>query len=681
MVKDGIFLGKRYEVLSKIGAGGMADVYKGKDHVLNRYVAIKVLKREFREDESFVKKFRTEAQAAAGLMNPNIVNVYDVGEDRGLYYMVMELVEGITLKEYIDKKKRLSSKEVISIAIQMCNGIQAAHNRQIVHRDIKPHNVIISKDGKVKVTDFGIAKAATSTTVSTSAMGSVHYTSPEQARGGYVDNRSDIYSVGITLYEMVTGHVPFDGESTVEVAVKHLQEEITPPSEYVRDIPYSLEQIILKCTQKNSERRYSDIEELILDLKHSLVDPDGDFVKIAPQQNADTVIITEDELDDIRNAYDDDSYDDDSYDDNYDDGYDDDSYDDEEEYEDDRYRKRGRGRDDVNPGMNKIMKILTIAVAVIILLVLGLVVGKATGIFKIGSKITAEEAEEKVKVPSVVGMTEAEAIKELNKKGLGYTIKAREESKKYEAGTVMKQSPEDGTRVKKNTQIELTISSKLVGEEIVVPDVSGKDESEAQKALEKAGFEKITSEAVYSDKEQGTVIGTTPSAGSKATKETEIKMQVSKGTEKISIPDVTGKSENDAKSTLTSAGLTVGSVTTDYSDTREAGQVISQDPVGGTKVTKGTSVTLIVSLGKKPEQKISVPGIVGVDEGTAGQMLSSAGLSVGYTTYDWSDSVPAGKVVSCDPGVGSSLSKGSAVNIVVSKGPNSSGGEENPSEE
>ena len=681
MVKDGIFLGKRYEVLSKIGAGGMADVYKGKDHVLNRYVAIKVLKREFREDESFVKKFRTEAQAAAGLMNPNIVNVYDVGEDRGLYYMVMELVEGITLKEYIDKKKRLSSKEVISIAIQMCNGIQAAHNRQIVHRDIKPHNVIISKDGKVKVTDFGIAKAATSTTVSTSAMGSVHYTSPEQARGGYVDNRSDIYSVGITLYEMVTGHVPFDGESTVEVAVKHLQEEITPPSEYVRDIPYSLEQIILKCTQKNSERRYSDIEELILDLKHSLVDPDGDFVKIAPQQNADTVIITEDELDDIRNAYDDDSYDDDSYDDNYDDGYDDDSYDDEEEYEDDRYRIRGRGRDDVNPGMNKIMKILTIAVAVIILLVLGLVVGKATGIFKIGSKITAEEAEEKVKVPSVVGMTEAEAIKELNKKGLGYTIKAREESKKYEAGTVMKQSPEDGTRVKKNTQIELTISSKLVGEEIVVPDVSGKDESEAQKALEKAGFEKITSEAVYSDKEQGTVIGTTPSAGSKATKETEIKMQVSKGTEKISIPDVTGKSENDAKSTLTSAGLTVGSVTTDYSDTREAGQVISQDPVGGTKVTKGTSVTLVVSLGKKPEQKISVPGIVGVDEGTAGQMLSSAGLSVGYTTYDWSDSVPAGKVVSCDPGVGSSLSKGSAVNIVVSKGPNSSGGEENPSEE
>ena len=245
MVKDGIFLGKRYEVLSKIGAGGMADVYKGKDQMLNRYVAIKVLKKEYKEDENFVRKFRSEAQAAAGLMHPNIVNVYDVGEDRGLYYMVMELVEGITLKEYIEKKGRLSHKEVISIAIQVCTGIGVAHAANIIHRDIKPQNIIISKDGKVKVTDFGIAKATTSNTVSSNAMGSVHYTSPEQARGGFSDQRSDIYSIGITLYEMVTGQVPFDGDSTVSVAIKHLQEEITPPSEIVPDIPYSLEQIIL----------------------------------------------------------------------------------------------------------------------------------------------------------------------------------------------------------------------------------------------------------------------------------------------------------------------------------------------------------------------------------------------------------------------------------------------------
>ncbi len=216
-VKNGIFLGGRYEVLSKVGAGGMADVYKGRDTMLNRYVAVKVLKKEYREDEDFVRKFRSEAQAAAGLLNPNIVNVYDVGEDRGLYYMVMELVDGITLKDYIEKKGRLSHKEVISIAIQMCNGIGAAHAAGIIHRDIKPQNIIISRDGKVKVTDFGIAKAVTSNTISSNAMGSVHYTSPEQARGGYSDAKSDIYSIGITLFEMVTGQVPFDGDSTVSV--------------------------------------------------------------------------------------------------------------------------------------------------------------------------------------------------------------------------------------------------------------------------------------------------------------------------------------------------------------------------------------------------------------------------------------------------------------------------------
>ncbi|MDY4208027.1 MAG: Stk1 family PASTA domain-containing Ser/Thr kinase, partial [Lachnospiraceae bacterium] len=382
MVKDGIFLGKRYEVLSKIGAGGMADVYKGKDRMLNRYVAIKVLKKEYKEDENFVRKFRSEAQAAAGLMHPNIVNVYDVGEDRGLYYMVMELVEGITLKEYIEKKGRLSHKEVISIAIQVCTGIGVAHAANIIHRDIKPQNIIISKDGKVKVTDFGIAKATTSNTVSSNAMGSVHYTSPEQARGGFSDQRSDIYSIGITLYEMVTGQVPFDGDSTVSVAIKHLQEEITPPSEIVPDIPYSLEQIILKCTQKNSERRYKNTNELIRDLKRSLVDPDGDFVVIPPLRNADTVIITDEDLDDIRSSYDeDDDYDEDDYDeDDYDE--DDDDYD---EYEDDEYDdeydskhgKKGKDSDDVNPRMRKITKILTIVVAIIIIFILVFSIGKA----------------------------------------------------------------------------------------------------------------------------------------------------------------------------------------------------------------------------------------------------------------------------------------------------------------
>ena len=316
MIKEGVLIGGRYEVLGRIGTGGMADVYKAVDRVLNRYVAVKVLKREFREDENFVRKFRSEAQAAAGLTHPNIVNVYDVAEDRGLYYIVMELVEGITLKEYIQKKGRLSAKEVVGITIQMCSGISAAHSNNIIHRDIKPQNIIISKEGKVKVTDFGIAKATSSNTISTNVMGSVHYTSPEQARGGFSDAKSDIYSLGISMYEMITGELPFDGDSTVSIALKHLQEDMVPPSELVEDIPYSLEQIILKCTQKSADRRYANVTQLVRDLKRSVQEPDGDFVKISPLMSvADTVMITPEELERIQGASD--------YDSDYDD-YDDD---------------------------------------------------------------------------------------------------------------------------------------------------------------------------------------------------------------------------------------------------------------------------------------------------------------------------------------------------------------------
>ena len=301
MLKEGMFIQDRYEIISKIGSGGMADVYKAKDHTLNRFVAVKVLKPEFRKDKGFITKFRVEAQSAAGLAHPNIVNVYDVGEDNGISFIVMELVEGITLKEYIEKKGRLAVREATSIAIQVSMGLQAAHNNGIVHRDVKPQNIIISTDGKVKVTDFGIARVATSNTISSNVMGSVHYSSPEQARGGYSDYKSDIYSLGITMYEMLTGHVPFDGDTTVAIALKHLQEEIQSPRKYVPELPKSTVQIIYKCTQKSPDRRYSDMEELISDLKESLVNPEGDFVKIAPlDSRAHTVIVSQDELNKIK---------------------------------------------------------------------------------------------------------------------------------------------------------------------------------------------------------------------------------------------------------------------------------------------------------------------------------------------------------------------------------------------
>lgn len=669
MVKDGIVLGKRYEVLSKVGAGGMADVYKGRDQMLNRYVAIKVLKKEFREDENFVRKFRSEAQASAGLLHPNVVNVYDVGEDRGLYYMVMELVEGITLKEYIEKKGRLSHKEVISIAIQMCSGIGAAHVAGIIHRDIKPQNIIISKDGKVKVTDFGIAKAVTSNTISTNAMGSVHYTSPEQARGGFSDQKSDIYSIGITLYEMVTGQVPFDGDSTVSVAIKHLQEEITAPSELVSDIPYSLEQIILKCTQKNAERRYPNTDELIQDLKRSLVDPDGDFVVIPPLGNADTLIITDEELDEIQNSYDEDEYDEDEYDE---DEYDEDEYD-EDEYDEDEYDvddgKRGKGSDEVNPKMKKLTRILTVVVAIIIAFIVIFAIGRAAGIFRIGPE-SPNETEDMVEVPNVVGMTEDDAKETLNDEGLGFKVVSREESKEYEKGRVSEQKTEAGEEVAKNTTIEVVVSSGLVGDSITVPDVSGMTEDEAQSALENAGFRNISSEFTYHDSvPSGQVIGTTPEANAEATEDTEIVMQVSKGAERKTVPNVVGQKDADAQNAIKSAGLSVGTVTYEYSDSVAQGIVISQSVDGGKKVSAGTTVDLVISNGPEPAAKVNVPPVTGTSESNARQLIQNAGLSVGTVTYQHSSSVAAGYVISCSPGVGSSVDEGTSVSLVVSTGP------------
>ncbi len=281
MIKPGMYISERYEIIDKVGSGGMADVYRAKCHRLNRYVAMKILKPEYSSDRNFVSKFRAEAQSAAGLSHPNIVNVYDVGDDEGLYYIVMELVEGITLKKFIERKGTLEIKEAIGISIQIAQGMEAAHANHIIHRDIKPQNIIISRDGKVKVTDFGIAKAATSNTVSQNAVGSVHYLSPEQARGGYSDEKSDIYSLGVTLYEMLCGKVPFAGDNSVSVALSHINDEATPIREIRPDVPVSIEKIVQKCMQKKPERRYLSASELIADLKRSITNPDGDFVKLA----------------------------------------------------------------------------------------------------------------------------------------------------------------------------------------------------------------------------------------------------------------------------------------------------------------------------------------------------------------------------------------------------------------
>ena len=675
MVKDGIYLSGRYQVLSKIGAGGMADVYKAKDCMLNRYVAVKVLKKEYREDENFVKKFRSEAQAAAGLLNPNIVNVYDGGEDRGLYYMVMELVEGITLKEYVQKKGKLSSKEAISIAIQMCTGIEAAHNHHIIHRDIKPQNIIISKEGKVKVTDFGIAKATTSQTVSTSAMGSVHYVSPEQARGGYCDEKSDIYSAGITMYEMVTGRVPFDGDSTVSVAMKHLQENITPPSEYAPDLSPALEKIILKCTQKSSERRYQSAGELIQDLKRALVDPSGKFVDMVPIRSAgDTVMISPEKMARLKKRQDD--YDD-SYDDEYDDSYDDEDYDENDDYDEDEDEEedRRRGKNGVDPKMNKMMKILMVAVAVIVAFALIFLIGKAAGVFgkSSGSQISLSS---EIEVPNLVGQPQNVAQTMCEKKQLKMEVESEEASDK-EAGTVIEQKTKAGKKVKKNTVIKVVISSGP--EKITIQSVEGMDEDAAKKALIKQGFtsKNITVTSEYSsDVESGKATRTDPAQGTEVSADSKITLYISKGEkqpDKVSVPSIVGMYASDAASTLAASNLSDGGASAEeYSDEYDEGMIIRQSPEAGTKVNEGTSVSYVVSKGPKPADQVKVPSLTGKTLGEAISALNARNLT--YTEVDIDSAEPSGKVVKVDPGEGTSVDVGTAVTLYVSNGSQASSG-------
>ena len=681
MIKEGVILGKRYEILGRVGSGGMADVYKGKDHKLNRFVAIKVLKSDYRTDEVFIRKFLSEAQAAAGLMHPNVVNVYDVGQDRGLYYMVMELVEGITLKDYIEKKGKLSPKETVSISIQMVTGLQAAHNQHIVHRDIKPQNIIISKDGKVKVTDFGIARATTSTqTISTSVMGSVHYTSPEQARGGVVDQKSDIYSIGITMYEMVTGHVPFDGDSTVTVALKHLQEEITSPAEEVPDLPYSLECIIMKCTQKNPAMRYHDCASLLLDLKRSLVDPDGDFVVIGNKGNVDdrTVVMSTEEINEVqRRRYPNDG---DDYDDDED--YDRDGEDDDDEDDDDRrYRDRDRGRrkNNVNSDTKRIMKILMIVAGVVVALLILFLVGSAAGFFS-GPGLVQNE-QEMVKVPDLRGMTEEEARKELEGTDLGMKVEnERQPSNQYEEGEIMSQDPAEDTEVAKNSTITVVISSGEEAKMVKVPNIVDRTEEEAEKSLQAAKLTVVHGEAQFSDEiDAGRVISSDPEAGTEVEEGTEVTIVISLGKDQAKVPELRNKSASEAEAALKDAGL-AGSASEEYSDSVEAGLVISQSIDAGEKVDKGTTVSYVVSKG--PETKyVTVPNLVGKTRSAAEKALRDAGLSVGEVNEDYVRNNDVNLVVDQSISSGMSVEAGTSVSFTVNLGPEPSEPEpEQPSE-
>lgn len=612
MIRKGMFIGDRYEIVDKVGSGGMSDVYKALDHKLNRFVAIKVLKTEFSEDRNFVSKFKVEAQSAAGLTHPNIVNVYDVGEDHNIHYIVMELIDGITLKKYIEKKGPLPVKEAVSIAIQVSQGIEAAHNNHIIHRDIKPQNIMISREGKVKVTDFGIARAASTNTINSNAMGSVHYISPEQARGGYIDEKSDIYSLGITLYELITGKVPFEGDSTVSVALQHINDDLPSPKDTIPDLPVSVEKIILKCTQKKPDRRYLKISALIADMKKSLISPNEDFVQISapPVSNAMTVMMTDEEVSIIRSESGNRYEDDDAYDEN-----------EEYEYENEEENEEGNeteDEDDIfgdsddidadNPKMDKVIfigailsGIVFIALAVIFFVKsMGGCGGNTDDSVETTTKIEGLKSTQ-TKVPDVIGKSEEEACNMLTEAFIGYKIN-HENHNTIPKGDVIRLSKDVGTIVDRNTTIDVYISDGA--KKNTMPDVIGQDKDEAKKLLENdeyglvVTFEYQASDAYEANK----VIRTDPEKKTDIYYGDTVTIFVSQGadTSNAKVPDIRNMSQERAKSEMEGRGLSLRVEGEVYSSTVAVGNIVAQDIKPDKVVPRGTTIGVTVSKGPEP---------------------------------------------------------------------------------
>lgn len=624
MLKPGMMIGDRYEVIEVVGAGGMSVVYKAKCHKLNRYVAIKVLKPEFCDDSSFISKFRIEAQSAAGLSHPNIVNVYDVGEDEGIYYIVMELVEGITLKEYIQEKGRIELNQAVDFSLQIASAIDTAHESHIVHRDIKPQNIIVSKNGTLKVTDFGIAKAATSNTIASTAMGSVHYISPEQARGGYSDEKSDIYSLGITMYEMVTGRVPFEGENNVAVALMHIQGEMIPPRAYYPDdISAGFEKIILKATQKKPERRYLTAKAMIGDLRKIQVDPTyenvGRLNQTATLDGA-TKMMTKDEVGKIKSQI------------QHTDsepkvsvfpienreekvtgsnttgknnesrvaapvnpkGYTQTPKEIEEEEEEEE--------DEVDPKLMKLTVVFGVVVGVLAIILVVLWIG-SSGIFSSRKKPTEPSSIEEVKkvvVPKFEGKTVEEAEALAKKDGIKIKI-TYVEADSEEEELILSQSVKAGTEIDTKDEVELTASEPK--ELVKLQSVIGLTETQAKAKLEDEGFV-VKREYLNDDEaEMDTVFKQSPEEGTEVKKGETITIYVciGKDIKEVEVKRLKGMTVSEAKEKLEAEGLEIGEVTEEFSET-EAGKIISQSYTQGQKVPEGTKIDVCVSKG--PEQKV-----------------------------------------------------------------------------
>lgn len=554
----GRLLGNRYEIIEKIGSGGMATVYKAKCHVLNRYVAIKILRDEFTTDEEFIKRFEVEAQSAASITHPNIVSVYDVGVDGNLYYIVMELIKGKTLKEIITEEKGpLPWKWSVNIASQIASALETAHKNHIIHRDIKPHNIIITEDGVAKVTDFGIAKAVSNSTITAfgTTIGSVHYFSPEHARGGFTDEKSDLYSLGVVMYEMLTGKVPFDADTAVSIALKHMQEEAKPPIELNPNIPSAVNDIIMKALRKDTNLRYQNATAMLLDLKRALKEPNGDFVDNNDYQDFPTQRISTIGLDEERST------------------------------------KSTNAKNNKKPNkfaqFIKNHKVLSSIVGLILLFVitLGLTVG-----------ISNARRPKEVAIPNLVGKTVDEAKQILTENKLNYVEDSSEYNTTYPAGQIISQTPNfvDGRKIKQNTDVKVVVS--LGTETTTVPKLKGLTKDEAEDAAKSSKIKLEFVDEISKTVEAGVIIKQEKDEGETVNAGDTVKVYVSIGTgiKQVAVVSVLYKDEETAKQTLQDLGLTVN---VEYGEdkTRGNGVVLKQSIESGKTVDEGSTITITVN--------------------------------------------------------------------------------------
>ncbi|SHI04345.1 serine/threonine protein kinase [Sporanaerobacter acetigenes DSM 13106] len=563
----GKVLGGRYEIIEKIGGGGMAVVYKARCRLLNRYVAVKVLREEFINDEEFINKFRRESQAAASLSHPNIVSIYDVGMEDDIYYIVMEYIDGKTLKEVIDEKGKLTAKETIEYSIQIAEALEHAHRNHIVHRDIKPHNIMVTRDGRIKVTDFGIARAANASTMTNTStvIGSVHYFSPEQARGRFTDEKSDIYSLGIVMYEMITGKVPFEGESPISVALKHIQEEIVPPTEIDSSVPKNIEYIIMKCVRKNQNERYQNASELLKDLrKVKYSKEDMNFV-----DNIDTLDSATRIIPIVK-----------------------------DEGENEEMKTKPKKKKSNKGSNNGGKRVIFWAVFLAFLLTTGL----AFGIYKFKDGFSSKEIE----VPDIVGWDVDKAREEIEGMGLKFEVEDTVYSSEFEENKIVYQSKEPGTVVKKNYPIKVKVSKG--GKLVKVPNLINKDINEASLLLKERSLDEDV-EFRNDDKIPiNIVISQDPEPYEEVKEGTKVKLVVSQGPEKkmTIMPKLVGMKENEAKRAIVANRLVLGKADPQFSDEVPKGTVIWQSYESGTELEENTVVDIYVSDGpekKKDEEK------------------------------------------------------------------------------